>query len=232
MLQTESPELQLLLLQQIDELPLLQKLLKKPLHEEPMRWLEGKIEELTVLSERPIKLQRQIILLLSKLKALAECGDYAKIVEQKLALSSQIIPLNDELATFDTEVTRVNTTKLEALTTRLAIIIEQLQPEFEAQQFKQRQQQLETTWLNAADAAFTQTRAMAEHAIAENELPDLEEYRSKISGLIEQHEQQILGQQPSIKLILSSLYNTLSMLEQLPEIVHCSCANIFSGRAI
>ena len=219
MLQTESPELQLLLLQQIDELPLLQKLLKKPLHEEPMRWLEGKIEELTVLSERPIKLQRQIILLLSKLKALAECGDYAKIVEQKLELSSQIIPLNDELATFDTEVTRVNTTKLEALTTRLAIIIEQLQPEFEAQQFKQRQQQLETKWLNAADAAITQTRAMAEHAIAENELPDLEEYRSKISGLIEQHEQQILGQQPSIKLILSSLYNTLSMLEQLTEIV-------------
>lgn len=219
MLRTESPELQLILVQQIDELPTLQKLQKKTLHEITVRWLEGRVEALLALAERPDSLQRQIILLLSKMKALADSSDYVKIVDQKQTLASQIKPMNDELASFNPELSQSNDSKLDIIEQRLAVIIQQLKPAFEEQQRKQEQELQTANWLSEADTTIREASKSAQHALSATELPDLSQYIERLKSLVEQHATLASGEEALVKAKLVVVRRTLEMLNQVPELM-------------
>lgn len=131
---TPEPGLKLAIAEQSQDSDLLQKLLRKTSDEVLQTAIQHRIDELTELAQKPVRLSRQVTLVLSKLLALLEKADYQLIKTEQQSLNTQFAELQAQFACLDADSRNEFETKLSSLNERVNALLLRLQPEFEAQQ--------------------------------------------------------------------------------------------------
>ena len=190
MLRTDSSFIQLSLIQEVGELAQLYKLRKKPLHHDSQQWIEAQIVKLEAEKELPKRLQQSITLSLSKLKALGEIGDYAKIFEQKHQLEKQIAEENERLSELDELLFTTNLEKLNSITTRLQAVLDQLKPAYEQDQLTQRLTESFNAWQAEVESTTDEVNTFIRGAFKQDDDQpvDISHLEPQLKSLVEQGE--------------------------------------------
>lgn len=114
---------------------LLQKLLRKSSDETLQERINERLEYLNELAQKPVRLSRQVTLVLSKLMALLDTSDYQHITALQTSLNLEYQALQQEFGCLDEQTRQEFASKLDNLNERIAGLLARLKPEYEAQQY-------------------------------------------------------------------------------------------------
>lgn len=99
----QNPELQSYLLEQVQEIKVLEKLLKKACSTEIIKAIDNKITTIQTALEKPQKIAKQIQLILAKLQALKDVSDYSEYKKRKTSLVNEWQSLECDKSIFTDE---------------------------------------------------------------------------------------------------------------------------------
>ena len=131
---TPETELKLAIIEQSQDSDLLQKLLRKATDTSVQQAIAERLAYLQEQAQKPVRLGREVTLVLSKLLALLEKSDYLQIGADETSLNQEFETLKADFACLDDETRDEYNTKLQSLNERVSALLARLKPEFEAQQ--------------------------------------------------------------------------------------------------
>jgi len=144
---TLDESIQLFLLEQVNEIPILEKLQIKGLNATINTLIKNKIAALVTLAEKPIKLRKSLQLLLSKLLALKNINDYESVLIKRQDIENQWQSLQIEFDILAESEKQIFIEKHQDIIVHLdkafAVKAEKYQQEQIAKQIQIQQQQLE-----------------------------------------------------------------------------------------
>ncbi len=212
-----STEVQAFLVTQCQELTLLEKLLKKARTEEIRLQLSHKISALKDKVEKPIKVRKKLQLLLSKLLALKENSDYAKMLVKREELTHEWQTLQNDLLIFDEVEQQAFTEKYNHIQQQLDKIFAPKKEQYEQQQIakkiKAEQQQACTQFQQQLDDVNKQLVT----CVFEDIKIDQHDFAQQLTVLTEQIEQSVIKDQDK-KQFTQQISQLNKRLQQLPQI--------------
>jgi hypothetical protein len=131
--QKQNAEFQTHLIDQVDDVKVLDKLIKKACNEALAQKIKHKLDAIQAAIEKPLKLTKQIQLVLAKLQALKDVGDYGVYKNRKAALIKEWQAVEPESGVFSVE-------ELTAFNDKYQTIISQLDKLFIAKAENYQQQ--------------------------------------------------------------------------------------------
>lgn len=131
---TPESALKLAIIDNSQDSDLLQKLLRKTTDETLQQALSDRLDYLQELAQKPVRLGREVTLVLSKLLALLEKSDFEQITADQVSLNQEYQVLKADFGCLDDEARQEYEAKLASLNERVSALLARLKPEFEAQQ--------------------------------------------------------------------------------------------------
>jgi hypothetical protein len=117
--QKQNAELQAYLLAQVSDAKILDKLSKKACNEDIANQIQEKLAAIQAANEKPLKLTKQIQLVLSKLQALKDINDYADYQKRKSVLIQEWQALENDLVIFSADERTVFNNKYQNIIVQL-----------------------------------------------------------------------------------------------------------------
>jgi len=117
--QKQNPELQSFLLEQVTDAKVLEKLSKKACNEDIAKQIQEKLTAIQEANEKPLKVAKQIQLILAKLQALKDVSDYGDYKKRKSALIGQWQQLASDMDIFSTDEQTAFNDKYQNIITQL-----------------------------------------------------------------------------------------------------------------
>jgi len=223
--QKKNQELQLQLLTlelpELTELTLLAKLVKSSASAKVTQYLETKIQGIQAEKDKPVKLQKQMQLVLSKLLALKDVADFETYLNKRGALEQEWQSSVYTIACLENSQQALLTQKYAAITSQLTKIFA---PKAEAYQQAKIAQQLVIA-KQQANESFTLTLTSFNQeittAVFENTQLDQQQYRATLAGIATNVAESVLSKNEQSVLIdqIASLTDRLTKLPQIAESV-------------
>jgi DNA repair protein SbcC/Rad50 len=140
---TESADIQLALLDGFNEEAELQKIVKKASAEAVKQGAQTKLDQLLLDKEKPLILDKQVRMLLSRLLALKDNNDYAYVSQQRDLLGDEFIELQKQFNFLDLDKIEEFTSKFSDINKKIFSKLAALKPQWQEQhQQQERQQQI------------------------------------------------------------------------------------------
>lgn len=228
-----SQELKLTLIENTTELNQLRKLAKK-VSAGALDLINRKIAEITDAAERPVKIEKNLRLLLARLNALKEKKDYQVLSEQLQALTAEWHDNEDEFKLLSESVQDELNAKFKTINSSIERIVAPLKEEFESQALAQQtakkqidnnqalNKQLddiegEIASLIASDTEVDQTRLSDAIKAISTQCDELELTTNDKTQLVKRCESIFnrANQVPKIKLAITNAAKILEALQQL-----------------
>ncbi|PCI60797.1 MAG: hypothetical protein COB35_08105 [Gammaproteobacteria bacterium] len=215
--QCTNEPIQCYLITQTDDFSSLEKLVKKALNEQVKVQIEDKIKELTERIEKPIKMRKQIQLLLAKLLALKDIADYAVVVDKRDQINQQWLVHQQNFEFFIPSEQQQFIDKHQSINNQLDKIFiakaEQYQQQKIADKIKLQQQQA----LQQFDAIIDNVSKQLVTAVFEENNVDEECFLQQLEKLTVDVENSLLSNKDKKSLQLK-IQQQQQRLSQLPEI--------------
>ena len=216
-IQKQNEVVQQYLVDQVDDITLLEKFIKKSVNANISTLIDNKINTIKELAEKPIKLKKKIQLVLAKLLALKDVTDYNVYLNKKSDLEGQWQESQADFTCLAAEQTQLFNQKYQEITLQLdkIFIVKQ-----EAYQQQLIEQQLVDEKI-AAKKEFDQK--LAEHSqtlttsVFENTLIDNDQFTSELTALTTKVNTSVLNEKEKPAYI-SLIKQHAERLTQLPEI--------------
>jgi len=223
--QKQNQELQLQLLTldlpELAELNLLAKLLKSSASATVTEYLENKIQGIQIQKDKPIKLQKHMQLVLSKLLALKGVVDFEAYQDKRTTLEQEWHSSVDAIACLDVNQQALLTQKFSTITVQLNKIFS---PKEEAYQQAKIAQQLVVAKQQANDSftiILTSLNQEITTAVFENTQLEQPQYQAKLTSIASDVTDSVLSKKEQAVLIeqIASLTDRLTKLPQIAESV-------------
>ncbi len=213
----KSPLIQAFLIEQCHELSLLEKLQKKALNEAIKNSINEKINQLKAQTEKPIKVRKNIQLLLAKLLALKDVADYGEMLPKRQQLVDEWQTLQHELTLFEDEEQQIFKDKYQSINQQLDKIFAPKKEQYEQQQIALKIKAEQTQAHDAFKQQLDELNQQLVTFVFEDVTIDHAEFKQKLLQLEQQIAQSLLNEQD--KQAFKQKVNALEKrLAQLPEI--------------
>lgn len=221
---TDNTDLQQQILNRIDDVEQLEKLSKKLMAHsaaaDVMKTVNDKIVTMQTAIEKPLKLRKQLQLLLSKLLALKDIHDFSDMSARKLAIDNQWQTLSCEFNCFDNADKQQVIDKYQRITEQLKKHFAVQEEAFVHQQFIAQQQAIKAKQLIEFNAAVKGLSRQITDAVFENVMLD----ESVFSTELQQVELRIAESKISDtdkQQLAAQLQQLANKLKQLPQVAEC-----------
>ncbi|MEW6997063.1 DUF349 domain-containing protein [Colwelliaceae bacterium BS250] len=223
-IKTDNSDLQKQILTRIDDIEQLEKITKKlSLHSpvpEVVNTVNAKILALQTAIEKPLKLRKQLQLLLSKLLALKDIHDFTDMSARKLTIEQQWQTLSSELNCFDDSEKQQVIDKYKHIADQLKKHFAVQEEAYRHQQFIAEQQALKAKQLIEFNASVKNLSLQITDAVFENVVLDESTFTTELqavelrigeSNISDTDKQQLAAQ----------LHQLANKLKQLPQVAEC-----------
>ena len=188
-IQAQSEPVQLSLLENIDDTNILNKALKKTPFSAVKQKIEAKLAAISEAKLKPIEIEKNTRLILSKLLALKDVADLPKLQDKKAQLTAQYRACQEQFNCLTQDVNQSLSERFVEIEQRLERIIEQLMPQWQGQQAKHKAwQQLDNIESNIT-AILQQVNVLLEGDIAQVTLGEVERFEQSLQQLEQQLQQ-------------------------------------------
>ncbi|WP_100640858.1 DUF349 domain-containing protein [Alteromonas facilis] len=205
------------LIESINETGQLNKLRKSIKNTETLEYIDKRLDELHQRAQRPIILQQQLTLSLSKLLALADNGDYLSWQDKRAALTQEINASLEELATLASEQAAVLREKRDTIQSRLDAIYVSIAEKIASVSEQARQQALVDQWKETRKALLQTAKGMLEDGLASKQSLDTTAVRADIEQHMVTMDDYAWVDGAQKGDLLSALRKTAAELAKLPE---------------
>lgn len=227
LLQTKNEELQAQLLDDLDDEPTLNKVIKRVSSEKIKQIANNKLQHLKLLKSKPVELEQKASLILSRLLALKDKSDYPLISKSKQQLEQEFSELQNEFS-YLAELKRAELNeKFVSISDKLRSVLGQLAPEWEKQQKSQQASlkfaDLEQISMPLFDEISTNLSLDArEITLGQVEAFEvrLQEVKNSLLAFVEGYHPIVSELQIRIETLFNKLNATNATLQRLPEFQH------------
>lgn len=209
---TSSSELQLALLSFFDSENELNKIIKKIPSGPVFEAAQHKLSELLFKKQKPIEVDKQTRLVLSRLLALKDQQDYQAIAQKRDALDAEFIALQADFDCLNMAKIEEFTGKFSEVNNKIFARLETLKPQWQHQQAQHQQEQQVEAVSIAAKQCLSSVNEQLANDIAGLNAQQIEQLRA----LVQQHLQQVQSLTSQLKVVDSNTSRKLeSMYQQL-----------------
>jgi DNA repair protein SbcC/Rad50 len=215
--QTKNVEVQTYLLSQIDDVSVLEKLLKKSLSKEVIAKINDKVTQIISEKEKPTKLLKDINLVLAKLLALKDLHDYQDVLEKRTSLNDEWNWLTQEFDCLNDNVKEEIIEKRHQIDTQLDKSFLNIKEAYEQERIVRSLEQEKLTAIKGFDTKLTQYNKRLADAVFENETLDNHALANEIEEQTIYINSSVLSNKDKQDYI-ERFNQVLNKLEQLPKL--------------
>lgn len=211
-----SEQAKMTVLSQVNDINQLKKLSKK-LQGQLLETTESKIEQLKLEAEKPVKLEKQLRLLLAQLNALKDKNDFALIADKQIEIDTLWLEAISQLEILTDEVKQELLDKHQKITDSLDRIQAPLKAQWQEQQQADMLSQQQSDNFDSIAAELTAVEAKITQSIADNSELQQDELSTDINGVTHKCNELILKPSARVELLkrAESIFNRAN---QIPKI--------------
>jgi hypothetical protein len=204
-------------LKELDEAPLLTKLLKKSASDEVSQIIDDKLTQLLEQQEKPKRLQKQCQLLLSKLLALKDLSDFGEYLTKKAALVQEWQQSLPELTCLSEEELPILVSKYDKITAQLSQLFAPKEEAYQQQQIAEQLEQDKQVVKNSVTKAIAKLNEVITTAVFADETLNQADFLQQLTPLNQQLVTSVLNAQEQ-QIFAKQIIQLEKRLTQLPEI--------------
>lgn len=223
LLETTNTSLQQRLFEQLSDLAEIGKVAKKARHPELVSLAQQKLVAIQEAKEKPIRLQKEVTMVLSKLLALADVKDYQKLRSDNEQLTLQYSQLQAQFEVLDSDASAEFNAKFDDFCARVNRKLDELAGEWELEQEAIKRSSLLQSAHETANAVIAKVNEALDTDAGSITLGELEQF-SKGIEVASESLQQISNQAISgldkrgIEALIQRLLQCRSSLDNLPAL--------------
>jgi len=204
-------------LKELNEAPLLTKLLKKAINDNVTQIIDDKLAQLLEQQEKPKKLQKQCQLLLSKLLALKDLSDFGQYLTKKAALVQEWQQSLPELTCLSEEDQHILANKYDKITAQLSQLFAPKEEAYHQEKIAEQLAHDKQVVTNSVNKAIAKLNQVITTAVFEDETLNETDFLNQLKQLDQQLVLSVLNKQEQAS-FTKQIIQLEQRLTQLPEI--------------
>jgi hypothetical protein len=223
-LQSEVEAVQLSLLERINDEGTLNKSIKKTPFQSVKQQAQQKLNAIAESKTRPIEIEKQSKLVLSRLLALKDKSDFVYIQQTQQELNNQFSTLSSEFSCLKQDISDSLLERQQQINKRVNTLLEQLAPEWQSQQAQiELNKQITACQANIEQDISVATSLMAKNAdqldlaMAEQLTKQLQQHCHKLDELRDAIDDNNASLLLTVKRLFKAVSDSIDMLTRLPE---------------
>ncbi|GAA0857535.1 DUF349 domain-containing protein [Aliiglaciecola litoralis] len=223
--QSDIESVQLSLINRIDEQSILNKCLKKTSFDSVKQQIRDKLEAAFIAKTRPIEVEKQTRMVLSQLLALKDKSDYAEIQDKYQELVEQYQQLAAQFSCLKADVKSNLIERFEDISRKVQASLEQLAPQWQANQAARALEQRITTLSDAARQCMAGVDELLQGDLEQVDTTsltsielELQQFQKQIDDVLSDISRQQVDLRVKLERLRHDITATLTTLNALPKL--------------